>query len=1526
MPRDNPSAAATQLSSAHGDDHEAAARAVEELDNPSDENKSTGVIAKSSEFLRENSNNTVRGAISSSEDHSHIVAQDTSSRSFPGKLPFTRDGKQIPKPDLSSVLNPTGLAPLPRTGTLAWQQRPDSKTNLPTIPTEISSSNLVRSNPDSASAQEEVSRTQIAQSLGSKDPAWFRQTSDRGLASMAYMKNEDKNLADFLQLRESLRLPGMSRESIVEPNKESSSRTQSVQSNAPSFEGSLRESKVSNQRFSTSAVVSPDRFDPPLPTLDSQRLEPPLSETTSLPETENTSTRGIAMSPSQGRLFQDRGDRPSSPTKGLGGFVQSAMLKRSESQSKRRSAQPGLGLSRGNSMASNRSGYDGSRVTLNTMSSPRERTITTQETSPISFTKSGSGYSTSATPEMKQTDEGQIKSDGASTQGTDSQSNNGFIKPALPNKSRQSPQNIDSSQSMTPRVAEKSSPTTPSKSVDTQKWAPAKASWLQNALNKSDPPKPKAAPPSQPTWMVELTKAKQRRGSVDLQKSAVSKEVETDVLLQSPPIGSSIKSSGLNDRTGTRSPRASNQDRVESINDFPETHSPALATKNEEEFDATADFAGFLPVKSADKETTPTKSDSNFKTTQVLSSNAESIKKSISAKSKPVTPPKKDFRSNLKSRKISEGHAKEEEPEFKNVFGKLKRTQTQNYVAPDQLKGNIMRGKAGLAVTSGPKKTERRDELRDSILKKKEEMKAGVPVNPNRKIGDGGKAKMQEGAVSEAITRKTGLGPPENSIDSKPSPTTTDLEVLEAVSLKNVRTEKSIHTSENQPSVPGRMQREPAGSSDIYNPNLAGILSRSLSPMTGATKSYNVKDSTSSYISRPIVTGEKANGGDATSAQLTHATKGRARGPKRRLPTIAIQDSTPLENVTEKSERRLNTSTPKKQSLDDKPIVELSDSTDNSENTLFTPPSKSFTLIKKPVLYEVKSSSPRSRSLLDDSSTPTNSTPIALKLQPRISPASPQIRKPSTKVVNSPPTPMTPKPQIQAKSEPRLTEADLTLTATSNQPQPRKESSLNPISGPLTPQHFQRHQPEEAADTVMIGAGHIGTTYNYSSTLRPQKPKPPAKLPTRNGGEAAVEVTSLSERKQFFGLGIHSPAGDSNTQNIQHSGLPSPPLQSPPRASKPLPLPPTKPESIATRVVSNGRSSLVQSSSKGIPDPGTLRAHRLITEILGGAPVSKTIVDIDTHKVLSSRASAVDSDKIKTLRKQIWQISGDGKKTSIAPHQEHILCEENMYLCTHVFGSLAFGTRTTEVYFWHGEAVPSSAVDDAQIFARKAAKENNGKLIILRQGKETSNFFQALGGIVVTRHGYNSTYMLCGRKHVGQIAFDEVPFTAGSLCSGFPYIISAPFGKLYLWKGKGSGHDELGCARLIGMDLGLTGEIEEVEEGNESEDFWNAFPNRKKLLAPFGDSYWHLKPSCENINTRLFVIDVETPPPKSSSGLTFGWGRRGSTPVGNDKDVAKITEIYPFAQFDLQNPGVFVLDTFFEIFVYVAPVSSHMPC
>jgi hypothetical protein len=309
-------------------------------------------------------------------------------------------------------------------------------------------------------------------------------------------------------------------------------------------------------------------------------------------------------------------------------------------------------------------------------------------------------------------------------------------------------------------------------------------------------------------------------------------------------------------------------------------------------------------------------------------------------------------------------------------------------------------------------------------------------------------------------------------------------------------------------------------------------------------------------------------------------------------------------------------------------------------------------------------------------------------------------------------------------------------------------------------------------------------------------------------------------------------------------------LQTTSTSSRPLPTPPVR------DTISLPPSAVMPSNSpakaKDLPEPRTSEASRLLADFFGDHRPPPEFV-ADTAALLSTRPE--QGSIVKTLRASLFQLSADGKKQLVPTHQERLLFEENMYLCVHVFGSVA-GKKVIEINWWIGDEVPTSVVEGAEIFAQREAKSAGGKLVKIRQGKETPEFFQALGGIIIIRRGSVNKYdslaphILCGRKHSGQIAFDEVDYSPTSLCSGFPYLIATQSGKSYLWKGKGSGIDELSCARLIGMDFGLTGEIEEVEDGNEPPSFLQIFGDEAK--APRSADHWKMKPNYDKYCARLF--------------------------------------------------------------------------
>ena len=1397
--------------------------------------------------------------------------------------------------------------PLSRAGTLSWQQRPSSRGSSGPrsrpVSLSISDSDSQRPRQESTDGvgdgDSTISRGQIAQSLGVKDPTWFMQTQDRGLGSAAYRKNQD-DISDTTSMIGHMRLPGMSRESTIEPGNRMSPPMESVRSNSPYEYPERGISQQGLNHSTTASISSAGGVRSPLPTLESQILEPPLSDTASSFGGDSSTGRPLAMSPSQGRISPERMDRPISPTKGLGGFVQSAIMKRSDSVNKRWSAQAGPGLSRGNSIVSDASSYGTTRYPrggITPLAESRPNSIS-RENSPAFNSRPGSSQSNSTVTRSLDSKERPACSISLPKNKPEPVFNDS--QPSLNREGKPSPPSNDMM----------NLPASPSK-----RWSPSKASWLENAINKPDSPRAKLPAPQQPAWMADIARAKQQRGSVELSKGKNFEEVAIGGLVRSPPPGAGYKppsisalSTGFNAGLASK-PQAGTSDEISQESSTPQPTNKIAGSPTPPPFQVRS-------MAQSKDEARPIKSGTNLRSKEGLTDSSP-VQKTVAgtnvhmtsptaAKTKPETPPKKDFKSTLKSQNIDAEVKDKAEPEFKNVFGKLKRTQTQNYVAPDEFKDNIMRGKAGLAQTGGPKKTERKDEFKESILQKKQKM---VAPSASTRITSAS-SKIPDETTPEAIAKRNALIKSESMMSNGNADNRNQTTKPEALAkLPHLRDKPEPTTLENEASASAPLKKDSRPKSALggnFASSLTGILQRGPPPKTGEPSVASHPDDIAEKTSMPAANTEPSSAGP----QLTHATKARAKGPKRRLPTASKQSESvgnepsagasnsnqlPSENrpvgATAATKPRLSIVKPG--TSESRPLSNITHS--NNSNRKMSQPNS----LRKPstsisIAEDYKPASPILQKFSRE--LHTNSSPVVKQKSTATSKANK-----SSDVLSSPPNALSDalsrRPDVQ---EQRLS----VIQSPSEQPKRGNDSP----------------GPEMSLPSVKDAAALWGQSQKPAQLALP---KSPVKLPTSEDEEAALEEANLKPNPTVR-LGIKAPTWDIDSQQDQNGT--SPAIQSP----KSPPLPGKKPASITVRTASTHLSPTKTAQASRSILTKSSDASELFANIFDEYPTSSSNANVDTQTAVNSRASDDNSQKIKTLRKQISEVTSNGKSIPVPSQQEHILFEENLYLCTHIFGTPS-GQRTTEVYLWCGDGVSTASVEDAQLFAKKVAKDTNGQLIVLKQGKETTNFFQALGGIVISRRGSSrragpsrssgAGYMLCGRQHVGQIAFDEVDYSPQSLCTGFPYIVSTPSGKLYLWKGVGSGADELGCARLIGMDIGLTGDIEEIDEGREPDAFWEAFADGKRNIATSAGTspqHWHLKPSCEKYSTRLFATDSEAPRPKSSSGF-MSWGRRGSAP-SNDANAAsamQVKEIMPFAQSDLVGGGVFVLDTFFEVFVYV---------
>ncbi|KAM5351227.1 hypothetical protein ACJ41O_003950 [Fusarium nematophilum] len=1331
--------------------------------------------------------------------------------------------------------------PPARSSTLSWQRRPSSRSGSTRPLSMLATQNATQRSlvgsqesspaPTPASATEQTfSKDQIAQALGSKDPAWFRQTADRGASSAAYRRNqvEDTDRLDMASVK--AQLPGMSgeppkpsppaEEAVATPTKMRLASPPTL--NPPGFEG-LGDDKPLGDRFLTA----------------SGRTSPIRSNS-----------------------------RSNSPTKGVGGFVQSAMMKRSDSV-KRWSVTSPPGLVRGDSIASSRSG--GMPATA------RARPGSTTPSSSRPTSRHGESDN-EATPKAP------------------------TIDTAL--------------ESRTPKLEGNDRshiPTSPSKTMDPRRWSPTKSSWLESALNKPESPKPQhKSNSSQPSWMAELNKNKaERSGSSATETTrprpgSISHKHQVSIggLMRSTPMGSAAKTNTTGLGGIYSPPPGGNRPRfghgaISAPKPEP-SGSEEKATEPEPEVASEPEsIPDQEPMEEGQKIPEPEKE-------EPVTSPEETKAPAPKPKPKPETPPKKDFRGSLRHRTTGADAPRGDEPEFKNVFGNLRRTKTQNYVAPDELKDNILRGKASLNQTGGPKKTERVDEFKEAILKKKDDFKKAQAEGKG--VSRSNTAAANKG-LPEGLARRAELANRRKSIvepkpptlstkpespkptpgpkripsqpSSSPKPSATPFPAEPAdEGLKRVSTESNAKTEEPRPlpglqketSAPPRLQGRVGGKlAERFNPALANMLARGPPPM--ATNGGQAKEeSGSTGASASASTTEPS----APGPQLTHMTKGRARGPRRKAPTTAAPVASP------------NTAEPK-------PVQE-----------------------SKPKVADQAPVEPAKAVPVDQTPAPVEKTedtaPAPLSIQQQVA---------AKAAIRGKPTPT--KPQEREFQPPRgleeRTPAFLRKQTASTEPGPsdfpsplRIQKTGDAGSQPGSPKKLDTKRmsrflddaasngvkPEPAKEPVRLKHQRTGSRSPVKMFQRPL-PEPEPSSPTKVDSDPVVSVKNATA---LFGGGARTPppAAKSSFDGPEPEFVktptktPSRPLPEPHRSSplqinktpsrvaaRPLPVPPAK----EPQTPKAPQTPSAVSTPK--PKQGS-EVATLLHDFFGPRP-SRTEYKVDTAEILMNRPQSGPS-RIQSLSFQVFQISAEGRKTPVASHYERVLFEREMYIAPHSFTNEA-GWKRLEIYFWVGDQVPESQADDAILFVQKEAKALGGKLVKIQQGKETTEFLQALGGVVMVRRGSSNKYdslapnMLCGRGYQGQVAFDEVDFSPASLCAGFPYLIATQ-GKAYLWKGRGCDVTELSAARLVGIELALTGDLIECDDGDEPASFWELFEAGSK---PHSADHWRLKPNYAKYCSRLFCSDADT--------------------------RQQVYEISPFNQHDLSPEQIYVLDAFFEMYIIV---------
>lgn len=287
----------------------------------------------------------------------------------------------------------------------------------------------------------------------------------------------------------------------------------------------------------------------------------------------------------------------------------------------------------------------------------------------------------------------------------------------------------------------------------------------------------------------------------------------------------------------------------------------------------------------------------------------------------------------------------------------------------------------------------------------------------------------------------------------------------------------------------------------------------------------------------------------------------------------------------------------------------------------------------------------------------------------------------------------------------------------------------------------------------------------------------------------------------------------------------------------------------------------------------------------------------------------------------IWRIE-KFQKVPLPEEQYGQFCDGDSYIVLHTYEDKN-GKEHVVIYFWQGL---ESSVDEKGASAievvRMDTEDFHGHATQVRvvMNKEPESFLILFKGrMIITHGGVDSgfkTKFLCRQQssvdfesktntrmyhvhgtHIFNTKAHEIRARARELHSDDSFVVITDGGigpkRARVWKGKGASDDEkeiaLSAARiLLGPDH--EGHIEEVNEGDEPDEFWAALGGKEEYVS---------EPAMTNpsYETRLFHV----------SNATGGM---------------RVDECFDFSQDDLIVEDVMILDAFNHVLVWVGAESS----
>jgi hypothetical protein len=270
-------------------------------------------------------------------------------------------------------------------------------------------------------------------------------------------------------------------------------------------------------------------------------------------------------------------------------------------------------------------------------------------------------------------------------------------------------------------------------------------------------------------------------------------------------------------------------------------------------------------------------------------------------------------------------------------------------------------------------------------------------------------------------------------------------------------------------------------------------------------------------------------------------------------------------------------------------------------------------------------------------------------------------------------------------------------------------------------------------------------------------------------------------------------------------------------------------------------------------------------------------------------------DKVK-IEVKMWLIRNERDQIEIEEEEHGIFHSGETYLIMYHYRDTKKVERHV-VFYWIGRHSKRAKEPLSEPSVVALDDRTEALMVQVLQGREPEPFFKVFNGMVIVRKGSRKSSRTSWEKslyHVrgfkpDMVRVEQTGFSSRYLCSGHSFVLVVK-GHTFVWHGIGS----FLCERLTAVQAAKklsspTNSIVEVRENLEPRKFWSKlgeYPNYANA------SQWARKPFLlDRYRVRLFELSIEP-----------------------DRTV-KMEEIQSFHQCDLDHSKVYLLDTYFDLFI-----------